>query len=81
MSWENGAKPMGHMVAEGWTRTLLPRLGYPDLTLEFDFSALDFETAEDKKTNTETVLLLYNSDIEDFDAEWVKRELGYNRHD
>ena len=48
LSWENGAKPMAHLIADGLTRHLLPKLGYDGLELRFDFSALDFESEEQK---------------------------------
>ena len=55
LSWENGAKPFGDMLAEGLSCHLLPLLGYSGLELKFDFDAIDMTTEEEKMAKVERV--------------------------
>lgn len=75
LSWENGAKPFGTMLAEGLSRHLLPMLGFDGLELRFDFDAIDISTEEEKMAKLDRV-----KKAEDYGYithEEALRELGY----
>ena len=74
LSWQNGAQPMGDMITEGLTHHLLPKLGFPDLELRYDWNALNFETEEQKQTRTERLLLLLENEL--ITKEYFAAELG-----
>lgn len=56
--WRNTVVPELKFLEESLTRMLLPKLGYPDLVLEFDLSAIEaLQEDENKRVEREAQLL------------------------
>ena len=58
MFWRNTVAPEVKFLEDQVNRALLPKLGYPQLTVEFDLSAIEaLQEDENSKVQRETALL------------------------
>ncbi len=58
MFWRNTVVPEVRFLEDQMNRALLPKLGYPDLTVEFDLSAVEaLQEDENSRVQRETALL------------------------
>lgn len=77
MAYRNGAIPLAKKLAEGWSQSLLPVLGYDGYRVEFDYSNLNFESEDDKTTRlTRLMAMLEAGVINDAEFKDIARRLG-----
>lgn len=78
-AWVNGVMPMAKKIELGLNNKLLPKMGFGDLRLEFDFSGIDFMSEEQRKAKTDRIIEEMNSGLRT--RESAARELGIDTSD
>ena len=72
LAYTNGAIPLARLLEAELNRKLFPKLGYPDISIYFDFSGMDFMTEQDKESKSRRLIAELDKNLitrEDYDRE------------